>query len=150
MCKTWYLCTISKCSLDTEFSFWTHPSLFPSHASLVGGTTYCIHGRLWSALTIPVCPQMKRVGLLSAVEFVVLPFHIAWMILWKLYPSSLKTPSTAGVCCLNDKLVINFFNGDICSIKERNHGTQWGYDVTLRQAPSLFLFKLFRLFSLDC
>ena len=30
MCKTLYLCTISQCSLDTEFSFWTHPSLFPS------------------------------------------------------------------------------------------------------------------------
>ena len=132
MCKTLYLCTISKCSLDTEFSFWTHPSLFPLQASLVWGILYGIHGSLWSALAVPVCPQMKGVGLLSAVEFVVLPFHIAWMILWKLYPSSWKTPSTAGVCCLNDKLVINFFSGNICPIKEWNHGMQWGYEVTLR------------------
>ena len=104
----------------------------PPQASLVGGILYGIHGRLWSALAVPVCPQMKWVGLLSAVEFVVLPSHIAWMILWKLYPSSWKTPSTAGVCCLNDKLVINFFNGNICPIKEWNHGMQWGYGVTLR------------------
>lgn len=133
-----YFCAISKCSWDTwcslsgfSFPYWRHfvryswqPAKCISCTCLSPDEVACVAISCW------IC---------------FLTLHIAWMTLWKFYPPSWRTLSTAGVCCWSDKLVMNSFNGNICPIRECNHGMLSGCAVTLKLAQLLFQLKVYRL-----